>query len=107
MTTEPDKSEIFQEDQDWLDAQLAELTFGRCLKAHRLCEEWTQEQTAAKLGISTQLYNAYEKDRKLPTPKKAYEMAQTLGMSPEMLALTVLNDQLRKDNLPFQVSVAS
>ncbi len=107
MTTDPAKSKIYPDDQVWLDAQIAGLSFGRCLKAHRLCEEWTQEQTANKLGISKQMYNAYEKDRKLPTPKKAYEMAQILGMSPEMLVLTVLNDQLRKDNLPFQVSVAS
>jgi transcriptional regulator with XRE-family HTH domain len=107
MTTEPAKPEIYQEDQIWLDAQIRELTFGRCLKAHRLCEEWTQEQSAEKLGISKQMYNAYEKDRKLPTPKKAYEMAKALGMVPEMLVLTVLNDQLRKDKLPFQVSVAS
>lgn len=107
MTTAPDNPDVFEEDQVWLDAQLASLTFGRCLKAHRLCEEWTQEQAATRLGISKQLYNAYEKDRKLPTPKKAYDIAQALGMSPEMLVLTVLNDQLRKDRLPFQVSVAS
>ena len=107
MTTAPDNSDIFLEDQVWLDAQLAALTCGSCLKAHRLCEEWTQEQAADKLDISKQMYNAYEKDRKLPTPKKAYDMAQALGMSPEMLVLTVLNDQLRKDRLPLQVSVAS
>ncbi len=57
MTTEPDKPEIYPEDQAWLEAQLADLTFGRCLKAHRLCEAWTQEQTATRLGISKQLYN--------------------------------------------------
>jgi hypothetical protein len=33
-------------------------------------------------------------------------MAQALGMVPEALTLTVLNDQLRKDGLPFQVSIA-
>lgn len=106
MTTEHDKYEIHPDDQVWLDAQIAGLTFGRCLKAHRLCGEWTQEQTAQKLGISKQMYNAYEKDRKLPTPKKAYEMAEILGMVPESLALTVLNDQLKRDELPFRVSVA-
>ena len=107
MTTEPDKLEIHAEDQVWMDAQIAELSFGRRLKAHRLCEEWTQEQAAQRLGISKQMYNAYEKDRKLPTPKKAYEMAEALGMVPEMAVLSVLNDQLRKDKLPLQVSIAS
>jgi transcriptional regulator with XRE-family HTH domain len=106
MTTGQNSYEIHPEDQVWLDAQVAALTFGRTLKAHRLCEEWTQEQAAQKLGISTQMYNAYEKDRKLPTPKKAYDMATALGMVPEMLVLTVINDQLRKDHLPFQVSMA-
>src|SRR5438309_1547968 len=91
MTTEPDNADIYPDDQVWLDARIAELTFGQRLKAHRLCEDWTQEQAAQKLSISKQLYNAYEKDRKLPTPKKAYEMAGTLGMVPEMLVLATLN----------------
>jgi transcriptional regulator with XRE-family HTH domain len=89
-----------------LDAQIAGLSFGQRIKAHRLCEEWTQEEIAQKLGISTQLLSAYETGRKLPTPKKAYEMAEQLGMLPQAAVLAVLNDQLRQDNLPLQVELA-
>ena len=106
MTIEPDKPEIYAEDQIWLDAQIAGLTFGHCLKAHRLCESWTQDETAQKLGISKQLLSAYETGRKLPTPKKAYEMAEKLGMLPQAAVIAVLNDQLRQDNLPLQVELA-
>lgn len=102
-----DENEFRAEDQDWLRQQQDALTFAAALKAHRLCEAWTQEAAAKKLGISKQMLNAYEKGHKLPSEKKAYEMAETLGMVPGMAVLLVINDRLRSDNLPLKVSLAS
>ncbi len=106
MTTEKN-NDIKASDQKWMDAQLLEVTFGRTLNAHRLCQEWTQQDVANKLGISKQMYSAYENDQKLPSPKKAYEIAEALGILPEMLVLKVINAQLKRDNLGIQVSIAS
>jgi transcriptional regulator with XRE-family HTH domain len=104
MTIEPDKT-VHAEDQAWLQERMAELTFGRLLKAHRLCEEWTQPEAAEKLGISSQMLSAYENERKLPTPRKAYEIGQKLGIMPESAVLAVLNDELRRSAIPLQVDV--
>lgn len=105
MTTEPDH-EIYPEDQAWLQAQIRELTFGRRLGAYRTSREWSQVEAARRLGISRQLYNVYERGHKLPTPSLAYQIGEKLGMGGEALVLAVINDQLRRDNLPIQVAKA-
>jgi transcriptional regulator with XRE-family HTH domain len=107
MTTESHNLEIDPHDQAWLQTQVQQMTFGRMLKAHRLAEDWTQEQASKRLGISKQAFNAYENERKLPSPKKAYEIAEKLGMVPEVAILAVLNDQLRQDHIPLQVQLVS
>jgi transcriptional regulator with XRE-family HTH domain len=107
MTTEHADNEILQEDQDWLQSQVNSLTFGRMLKAHRLSEEWTLDKAATSLGVQKQLLSAYENGRKLPSPKKAYEIAEKLGMVPESAVLAAINDQLRQDELPIKVQLAS
>jgi transcriptional regulator with XRE-family HTH domain len=105
MTTEPN-NDIYPEDQEWLQAQIRELTFAEVLKAHRLCQEWTQEEAAKRLGISKQLVSAYEKGNKIPEPAQAYRIGKALGMVPEMAVIYAVNDALRRENLPLQVALA-
>ena len=105
MTTEPADYSVQPEDQEWLRHQVEALTFGDVIKSHRLCEEWTQTETAQKLGIPKQLLSAYERGLKLPSISKACQMASVLGMVPEMAIILVVNDQLRSENLPFQISL--
>lgn len=105
MTTEP--VNIYPDDQAWLQASVASLTFGEAIRAHRQCEEWTVQGAADKLGVSKQLLSAYENRRKPPSPSKAYEIAKALGMEPRAAVLMVINDQLRMDNLPLQVRLVS
>jgi transcriptional regulator with XRE-family HTH domain len=105
MTTARD--DIHPEDQDWLQGELTHLTFAAAIKAHRKCEEWTQQEAAERLGITKQLLSAYEHAHKLPSPSKAYEIAKALGMEPRMAVLMVMNDQLRQAGLPLQVALAS
>lgn len=106
MTTEPN-NEVFAEDQEWLQARVQEMTFARALKAHRMCEEWTQEEAAKRLGISKQLVSAYESGRKIPEPVQAYRIGKALGMVPEMAVIYAVNDALRREELPLQVTLAS
>lgn len=97
MTTE--QNDIFPEDQVWLQDQVKKLTFARVLKAHRLCEEWTQEEAARRLGISKQMVSAYENGHKIPTPGQAFRIGEALGMVPEMAVIYAVNDALRRDGL--------
>jgi len=103
MTTE---YEFLEEDQRDLDRQAQALTFADALKAHRLCEEWTQEEAAQKLGITKQMLSAYETGKRIPTPRKAYEMASVLGLLPDMAVLLAVNDELKAHHLPIKMQLA-
>lgn len=104
MTTE--ENDIYPEDQVWLEEQLKAMTFAKALKAHRMCNDWTQEETAQRLDVSKQLISAYENGRKIPRPALAYKMGEALGMSPKMAVIYAVNDALRYESLPVEVSLA-
>lgn len=46
------------------------------LKELRARKNWTQKQTAEKLGVSVQTYNAWERDVSRVAIGKVYEMAE-------------------------------
>jgi transcriptional regulator with XRE-family HTH domain len=105
MTTEHADLGIYPEDQEWVREQIDNLTFGDIIKAHRLCEGWTQEEAASRLGVSKQMLSAYENGRKLPSLRKAYEIGEKLGMLPASAVWAVINDQLREAEIPLQAEV--
>jgi len=105
MTINP--RDVDPEEQQWFRQQVAALTYGEALKAHRMCEGWSQAEAAQRLGISKQLLSSYETGRNTPSLRKAFEMAQVLSMSPEVSVLLVINDQLRSLAIPLKVQVAS
>ena len=86
---------------------MKELAFGQTVRAYRMAEEWSLTYAAEKIGISKQQLSDYENGRKLPSIEKAYEIANALGMTPQGLVLLVINEQLRKADIPIQVKVAS
>lgn len=88
-----------------IEKEFGFLTFGKLLKAHRQGEEITQVDFADFLGISKQSLNDLENGRKLPTLKRAMSIAKKIGLSPEMVAQVVLQDQINKENLKLSVSV--
>ena len=106
MTTEPADYNIYPEDQEWLRKEEEALTFADILRSHRLCEEWTQEQAARKLGITKQMLSAYENGHKIPSAKRAYEIGERLGIVPGLAVIHALNDQLREDALPIKIQQA-
>lgn len=105
MITEPN-NDIYPEDQEQLEIRANELTFARVLRAHRMAEEWTQEEAAKRLGVSKQLVSDYENGRKIPEPAQAYKIGKALGMVPEMAVVYAVNDALRREDLPLQVALA-
>jgi transcriptional regulator with XRE-family HTH domain len=94
-------------DQRLWRKRMNDLTFSQTIRAYRLAEEWSLTYTAEKIGISKQQLSDYESGRKLPSVEKSYYIAKTLGMMPQGLVLQVINEQLRKADIPIQVQAAS
>jgi transcriptional regulator with XRE-family HTH domain len=90
-------------DQRFWRKRIRELTFGQTVRAYRLAEEWPLTYASEKIGISKQQLSDYETGRKLPSIEKSYQIAKALDMMPESLVLLVINEQLRKAEIPIQV----
>lgn len=89
-----------------LEKEYGPLTFGEALQSYRLGEEISLSDMAGKIGISPQSLCDIEKGRRIPTPKRAAKIAQLIG-EPEMFWVKLaLQDELRKDNLNFKVSLS-
>ena len=81
------------------------LTFGEALESYRLGEEISQVKMAKKFEMSPQSLCDIEKGRRVPTPKRAAKIARIIG-EPEMFWVKLaLQDELRKENLNFAVTL--
>lgn len=62
-------------------------------------EEMSQQEFAAKLGISKQHLCDIEKGRKTVSPARAWAWAKKLGYMPQQWAELALQDMVEKDGL--------
>ena len=83
------------------------LTFAEMLRAVRLCEELSQSDFAAQLGISRQHLCDIEKARRSLSPARAAEFARTLGYGEAQFVRLALQAQLDAADLPYRVSVGA
>ena len=90
-----------------LEEDYGPLTFADILRIQREDEGLTQTEMAEKLGITKQKLCDFEKARRIPSAKMAASWAKKLGHPQEVWIQVVLQDQLRKDELDFEVSIAS
>jgi transcriptional regulator with XRE-family HTH domain len=81
------------------------MTFGGLLHSLRLCEEISQIEFAAKLGISRSQLCDIEKGRKLVSPRKAVEYAKILKHSKILFVQTALQDQVNQVCKPYIVKL--
>jgi DNA-binding XRE family transcriptional regulator len=88
-----------------MEAEYGPLTFSDLLIAHRLGEELTQVEMAKLLKISKQGLNDLEKGRKIPSIRRAVQMARKMGLLEELVVQIILQDQVSKENLNLTVSV--
>ncbi len=88
-----------------LERDFGPLTFADLLVSHRQGEEYSQVEMAGILGISRQNLCDYEKGRKIPSPRKAAEMAEVLGFGISTFVQVALQDQLRRDGVDLVVDV--
>lgn len=89
-----------------IEKQYGPLTFGRLLKSHRLGEELTQVEMAKLLKMSKQSLNDLEHGRKVPSIRRAIEIARKMDVMEELVVQLVLQDHVRREKLNFTVSVS-
>ncbi|MCY4644664.1 MAG: helix-turn-helix transcriptional regulator [Bacteriovoracales bacterium] len=89
-----------------LERDYGRLSFADLLYIQREDEQLTQVEMAKKLGITKQKLCDFEKGRRVPSPKMAASWAKKLGHPQEVWVQVVLQDQLERDDLDFEVSIA-
>jgi transcriptional regulator with XRE-family HTH domain len=84
-----------------------ELTFAKLLSSWRLSLEMSQKDFATRLSITPSSLCDLEKGRKIPSPKRASQIAKKLGLPQTLLVQVALQDQVNQSQLNFKVSVAA
>jgi transcriptional regulator with XRE-family HTH domain len=101
------KSKMTKKTLDYLDKIIGDkLTFGNMLANIRECDGISQADFAKTLGVSRQYLCDVEHDRKIVSPKKAYEYAKKLGYCSETFIMLALQAELDSAGLPFDVEFA-
>jgi len=83
------------------------MTVGRFVKAFRMSDEISQTDFAKKLGISRANLCDIEKGRKPVSLDRAAQIAKVFGVSKQYLIQLTLQDQLRREKLPYEVELKS
>lgn len=83
----------------FLNQLTGKLTFAKVIRSTRLCDELSQQDFAAKLGISKQHLCDIEKGRKTVSPARAWAWAKKLGYHPQQWAELALQDLIDKEGL--------
>lgn len=81
------------------------LSLGSFLESIRLGEEMSQVDFAKKIKVSRSHLCDIEKGRKLVSPSRAVEFANTLGYSPIQFVRLALQDELSKSGLKYRVQI--
>ena len=90
-----------------IEKQYGPLTFGRLLKSHREGEELSQVVMAKKLGLSKQSLNDLERGRKIPSIRRAVQIAKKIGLLEDLIVQLVLQGQVDKEKIKVRVTVDS
>lgn len=83
------------------------MTVGRFVKAFRMSDEISQTDFAKKLGISRANLCDIEKERKPVSLVRAAQIARVFRVSEQYLIQLALQDQLRREKLPYEVELKS
>ena len=89
-----------------MERDFGKLTFGKLLEAYRLCEELSQKDFAADLGISAASLCDLEKGRRIPSVGRAASIAKKLKEPEGYWVQLALQDHLDNAGIKLKVSVA-
>ena len=98
-------SKTIKSGSEILEEMLGELTFARLIKSHRKAWDYSQKELADKLGITKASLCDLEKGRRIPSPKRAWNIASVLGMCEPVWVQIALQDQLREQEIDLKISV--
>jgi DNA-binding XRE family transcriptional regulator len=90
-----------------IEKEFGRLTFGRLLKSHRVGEELSQVDMAKKLGLSKQSLNDLENGRKIPSIRRAAQIAKKIGLLEDLVIQLALQDQADKEHINVRIEVTS
>jgi transcriptional regulator with XRE-family HTH domain len=82
-------------------------TFGEYVRAMRECDEISQSELAAKLGVSRQYIHGVETNRNYASIKTAIKIADALGYSRILFIEKLLEGQLRRAGILDSVVIMS
>lgn len=68
-------------------------SLGKTIRTIRLCDEETLKKFSETLGVTVSYLSDLENDRKIVSPKKAYEYAEKLGYSTKEFVRLALQDE--------------
>ena len=89
-----------------LDRDFGALSVGDLLLAYREGEGVSQLALAKTLGLSKQRLCDFEKGRRLPSLRSAFDFGKKLKRHPETWVLVVIEEMLRRERLDIKVSIA-
>ena len=90
-----------------IEKGLQDTTFGELLSSCRNSEKMTQKELANLLGTTPSDICDLEKGRKIPSPKRAYAIAEALGMYEPFSVQLAIQDYFREQKLKLKISVAA
>ena len=85
--------------------EFGDLSFADMIYSIRVTDEVLQADLARSIGISKGIMCDIEKGRRLPTVEQAKSMAEFLSYPVEGFLSILLQDQLRKANVPMKVTL--
>ena len=88
-----------------LAEDFGDLTFGNALISFRLGEHKNQKEFAKMLGISAQSLCDIEKERRIPSPMRAANIAKMLEDPIAFWVQLALQDTMKKEKLELRISV--
>jgi transcriptional regulator with XRE-family HTH domain len=91
--------------ESFLEDLVGPLTLQSLVDAIREGEDWTKKKMSEELGVSATYYSDFVAGNKPVSPQKAAQWADALGYDPLQFVQLALQDQLKRYNLPFKVSL--
>lgn len=91
----------------FLDDLDGPLTFGEAIRSIRMCDEQTQEQFAARLGVSKQHLCDLEKGRRTVGPARAARWGKLLGYGEVTFVRLALRTLLQAEGLRYDVQLVA
>jgi len=88
------------------EKEFGPLSFGSALASERLSREMGLREFSEILGISVQSLSDLEKERRIPSPSRAREIANKIGEPEAYWIQLALQSKLRHENIDLVVTVA-